>query len=345
MEDAIEVVRSGELSTLELFFGEALATIGGCLRGMFVAGPGKELISSDWTSIEAVVLACLAGEQWRIDLFREKGKIYEKSGALVYGIPYEDVLEYARVNGSHHEARQVGKVAELALGYGGWINAWRNFDADSNITDEEIKDIILKWRDASPAIVEYWGGQSRRSRGGLIWERYGVEGAFIEATLNPETPFQFRGCTFTSYQQFGRITTVITLPSGRTITYNNVQLLRSERWNNEYDICYDRWIGSRGWGTDYTHGGKLTENIVQAISNDILRAAKMECERPDRGQVYPVVLHVYDELVCEVDEGAGSVEELEAIMGRQLPWAYTQDGQPWPIRAEGGWRGKRYRKG
>lgn len=347
MEDAIEIIRSGSLSMLEMFFGEALSTIGGCLRGTFVAAPGHELISSDWTSIEAVVLACLAGEQWRIDLFRNREKIYEKSGALVFGVPYEEVLEYARAYGEHHLARQVGKTAELALGYRGWIHAWRAFDPDGAHSDEELKDIILKWRAASPAIVEFWGGQSRRNYGKLIWERYGVEGAFIEAALTQERPVSFRDLVFTSYRQFDRLTVVITLPSGRTITYNNVYLSRSDRYGNEYDIFYDRWNtnpknGARGWTTVSTHGGKLTENIVQAVANDILRAATMECEREGK---YPIVLHIYDELVAEVPQGTGSVEELEEIMARTLPWMRLPDGTPWPVRADGGWRGYRYRKG
>lgn len=354
MKDAIQVIRAGSLALLELHFGEALTTIGGCLRGFFVAGEGYDLVSSDWTAIEAVVLACLSGEQWRIDLFREGGKIYEKSGALVHGLQYDDVIAYAVANGHHHPARQTGKTAELGLGYRGWIPAWRNFeDEKAPLTDDEISEIILKWRDASPMIVEFWGGQSRGRGYQRRWERFGVEGAFIDAALQPGVDFKFRGLKFTGHEtvnyETGEITktVVITLLSGRTITYNHVKLHRSERKGNEYDIQYWRWNTNpkngppNQWIPVWTHGGKLTENIVQATANDILRAAKVECER--RG--YRIVLHVYDELVAEVRPDFGSVEELEEIMARQLHWAYTLDGQPWPIKAAGGWRDLRYRKG
>lgn len=354
MHDAIDVLATGSYQLVEMLFGDVLLTLAGCLRGMFTAAPGKRLISSDYTAIEAVVLACLAGEQWRIDLFAEGGKIYEKSGALVLGLEYEDMLRYKKETGQNHPGRQVGKVAELALGYQGWIGAWKQFDKGGKMDDDEIKKVVLAWRAASPAIVEFWGGQSRRVGRGLEWELFGVEGAFITSILNPGQQYHYRGLTFVTLgrelNEFGQMAggaTYIYLPSGRALTYHNPELRQSDKWGCQYSISFEGWNTNpkngppQKWIRMDTWGGRLVENIVQAVSNDILRHATLNLER--RG--YPVVLHVYDEIVSEVPEGFGSVEELESIM-KDLPhWAVLPDGRRWPVGAAGGWEGFRYRKG
>lgn len=355
MHDAIELLQTGSLELIEQVYGagNALALMAGCLRGMFVAADGRDLVSSDYTAIEAVVLACLAGEQWRIDLFHAKGKIYEASGAKVGGVSYEELIEYKKQTGKNHPLRQVGKTAELALGYGGWIGGWLAFD-DSGRTDEEIKKIILAWRDASPAIVEFWGGQVRRN-GGWQNELFGVEGAFIRAALLPGVPVNYRGFQFLASKPAFPVrhptptladpcTVQITLLSGRKLTYHNVLLEPTpadRQWAGKYAISYEGYntnpkSGGVGWIRMRTYSGKLVENLCQATANDILRYAMANLERAG----YPIVLHVYDEIVCEVPKGFGSVEELEDIMKTLPAWATG-----WPIGADGGWRGKRYRKG
>lgn len=352
MHDAIELLQTGSLDIVEYAYGKgkALELMAGCLRGMFIARDGYDLVSSDYTAIEAVVLACLAGEQWRIDLFKNKGKIYEASGAKVGGVTYESLIEYKQQTGKHHPLRQVGKTAELALGYGGWLGGWKAFD-DSGRTDEEIKQIILAWRDASPAIVEFWGGQKRRNP----WkdELFGVEGAFIQAALQPGRPVHYRGFVFEATPPAFPVrvhaptlvppcTVQITLLSGRKLTYHNVLLEPSDReWAGKYSISYEGYnsnpkMGAPGWTRLSTYSGKLVENLCQATANDILRYAMANLERAG----YGIVLHVYDEIVCEVPQGWGSVEELETIMKTLPAWAAG-----WPIGADGGWRGKRYRKG
>lgn len=355
MDEAIEVMQTGSLQMVEHVFGKgnALQAMAGCLRGMFVARDGYDLVSSDYTAIEAVVLACLAGEQWRIDLFHAKGKIYEASGAKVGGVTYESLIEYKRETGKHHPLRQVGKTAELALGYGGWIGGWLAFD-DSGRTDEEIKQIILAWRAASPAVVEFWGGQVRREQG---WknELFGVEGAFIRAALLPGVPVPYRGFIFEASKPAFPVrcpaaslsepcTVQITLLSGRKLTYHNVLLEPTppnQQWKGKYAISYEGYNtnpknGKVGWIRMRTYSGKLVENLCQATANDILRYAMANLERAG----YGIVLHVYDEIVCEVPKGWGSVEELESIMKTLPSWAAG-----WPIGADGGWRGRRYRKG
>lgn len=354
MLDAIDVLATGELALVEMLFGDALLTLAGCLRGMFTAGPGRRLISSDYTAIEAVVLACLAGEQWRIDLFDQGGKIYEMSGALVLGLNYDDMIAYKKETGQNHPGRQVGKVAELALGYQGWIGAWKQFDDSGAMSDDEIKKVVLAWRDKSPAIVEFWGGQSRRGPGGLVWELFGVEGHFIQSILYPGHQFHYRGLTFITLrdkvdsfgQPFGGAT-YIYLPSGRALTYHNPRLRASDKFGCQYAISFEGWNTNpkngppQKWIEMDTWGGRLVENITQAVANDVLRYATVNLERAG----YPVVLHVYDEIVAEVPEGFGSVEGLETIMKTLPPWAVLPDGRRWPIGAAGGWEGLRYRKG
>lgn len=329
--DALEVIRTRSLAALIYFFGEGLPVVSACLRGLFVAGPGRDLICSDYSSIEAVVLAEIAGESWRREVFQTHGRIYEISAAKITGIPFDEAVRHPR--------RKLGKVAELASGYQGWIGSWKAFGADEFLSDEEIKDAILAWRAASPAVVELWGGQERNWRP----ERYGCEGAAIQAVQYPGTPqhvMRLDG-TYSSvtFQAHGDAL-YCRLPSGRLLTYHRPQLRESERRVGTLAMSYEGWNtnpknGPVGWIRMDTWGGRLVENIVQATARDILRRATINLEAAG----YPIVLHVYDEIVAEVPEGFGSVEEFERIMSTMPEFAFG-----WPVRAQGGWRGKRYRK-
>jgi len=337
VNDALEVCALGSLDILEMYYGDALAVVSACLRGMFTAGPGCDLISADYTAIEAVVLACLAGEQWRVDLFKNKGKIYEASGAKTSGLDYDEVIAYKERTGQHHPCRKKGKVQELALGYGGWVGALIAFGADEFMTESEMKDTALAWRAASPAIVEYWGGQFR----GRPWdfdyrpELYGIEGAAVSAVMNPGTEYAYRD---TSYLVRGDVL-YCRLISGRLLAYHAPRLTPSTR-HGGLELSFMGWnsnpkSGPMGWIRISTYGPKLVENIVQAVSRDILKHAIMALWAAG----YKTVLHVYDEIVAEVPHGFGSVEEFVRIMGALPDWAAD-----WPISAGGAWRGFRYRK-
>ena len=335
--DALEVIETRSLDALMYFFGEGLPIVSACLRGLFVAGPGKELICSDYSSIEAVVLAEIAGESWRREVFQTHGRIYEISAAKITGIPFDEDVRHPR--------RKLGKVGELASGYQGWTGAWKAFGADEFLTDEEIKQSILAWRAASPAIVELWGGQERRWRP----ERFGVEGAAIQAVQYPGTWFHvmrldktYSGVSFAAQGTDGNGSGVMycRLPSGRLLTYHRPRLAPSERRLGTLSLSYEGQNtnpknGPVGWIRMETWGGRLVENIVQAAARDILRRATIALEAAG----YPIVLHVYDEIVAEVPEGWGAVEEFERIMSTMPEWAAG-----WPVRANGGWRGRRYRK-
>jgi DNA polymerase len=343
VESALAVIGTRDLDTVEAVYGSALDVVGGCLRGLFVAGPGCELVCSDYSAIEAVGLAQLAGEQWRLEVFRTHRKIYEMSAAKISGVPFEEFIEHKARTGDHHPLRKrIGKVAELASGYQGWIGAWQHFGADEYFDDEkDIKEAILKWRAESPAIVEFWGGQYRQR--GDSWqfdaELYGIEGAAVMAILNPGKVYGYRGI------QYGVFDDVLycRLPSGRRLAYHEPRLEPCEHKLARlpaYKITYmghntDSAKGAVGWVRLETWGGKLVENIVQAACRDRLAYALYLLDAAG----VPVVLHVHDEIVCETEVGTFGVDELERIMGQAPPWA-----SEWPIVASGGWRGHRFRK-
>lgn len=298
-------------------WGDRYGLISSLIRPMVRAAPGYELICSDYNAIEARVLAVLAGEEWRLEVFRTHGMIYEESAARISGVPFAEFVRHREETGKHHPLREkLGKVPELASGYQGWEGAWYKFGAGEFMSGEEIKRNILAWRAASPMIPKLWQG---------------LEGAAHRAVWAPGEEHSYRGIT---YCVQGDVL-YCRLPSGRHLNYHRPRLKTNRR--GEYGLCY---MGTdpktKRWVEIETYGGKLTENLVQAAARDILALALLRVEAAG----YPVVLHVHDEIVCEVPEGFGSVAELEAIMEQRPPWAAD-----WPIKASGGWRGMRYRKG
>jgi DNA polymerase len=322
---ALEVIKRRDIDLLESILGDPVAVVSGCLRGLFCATSDKDLICSDYSAIEAVILAVLAGEQWRIDVFNTHGKIYEMSASKITGIPFQEFLDYKINTGNHHPARKkIGKVSELASGYQGSVGAWKAFGADKHIGDDEkILAAVRKWRADSPNIVNFW---------------YKIEDAARSAIQFPGRSFGYRGI----YYQIHSDTLFCQLPSGRKLCYHSPRLTPDVTpWGKEVlKISYMCWNtdpkkGPSGWIRVDTYGGKLTENIVQAIARDILTYAMVNLENAG----YPIVLHVHDEIVAEILKSFGSIKEFEKIMNIMPPWA-----QGWPIRATGGWRGKRYRK-
>lgn len=340
VEFALQSFAPRHLGYAEKHWGDVLPALSGCLRGLFVAAPGHDFICSDYSAIEGVVAAMLAREQWRIDVFRTHGKIYEMGAAKITGVPFEEMMEYKIVTGNHHPTRKtIGKVSELASGFGGWIGAWERFGAGAFMTPDEIKKSILTWRAASPSIVEMWGGQHRKhpDRWEFTPELFGLEGAAVSALLDPGTCYGYNGITYGHCASDGVL--YCQLLSGRFICYQGARLepVVARNGTQEYQITYEGSdsVKSGGWVTMTTYSGKLFENVVQATARDLLTHAMVALEKAG----YPIVLHVHDEIVAEVPGGTGSIEEVERIMGIMPDWA-----SDWPIRAAGGWRGKRYRK-
>jgi DNA polymerase len=297
--------------------------VASCLRGLFIAGPGHDLVCSDYKAIEAVVLAELAGEAWRQDVFRGHGLIYEMSAAKITGTPFIDIVKHKKETGEHHKSRKTGKIAELSSGYQGSVGAWKKFGADKFMSDAEIKNAVDAWRRESPAIVKFW---------------YAMEANAVAAIQNPGQCFEYRGIKL----GVARDVLHIGLLSGRHLYYHSPRLRPDVTpWGREVlKISYMGWdsgaaTGPKGWNRIDTYGGRLVENCVQAVSRDILAHAMRGLEAAG----YPIVLHVHDEIVAEVPEGKGSIEEMEKIMTAMPAWAPT-----WPVKAVNGWRGKRYRK-
>lgn len=333
-DSAIQALKEGRLTQS---FPRPVFALAGCVRGMLIADEGYDFIGSDYSAIEAVVAAAVAGEEWQLDVFRKKEDIYLATASRITGVPIEQYKQYKKDNGQHHKDRKLGKIASLASGYGGWVGAWTNFGADKFMDEETIRRNILAWRDASPNIVAAWGGQTD----GKPWEGerhwYGLEGAFLQAMLQPNIFVEWRNGVGYLYQGG---TVYLRLPSGRHIPYHRAALHPHRKWEGLYAISFEGWntnpkMGPIGWVRLETYGGRLFENLIQAVARDVLANAAVNLHQ--RG--YPIVLRVHDELVAKVREGQGSVEEFESIMGELPTWAAE-----WPIRAAGGWRGKRFRK-
>lgn len=326
--EAVEATLSkasyGDLAKFEQYYSDPIAAIGGCLRGLFVASEGKDYICSDYSAIEAVCLAAEAGEEWRLEVFRTHGLIYEMSAAKITGVPFEDFISHKAETGDHHPLRKkVGKVAELASGYQGGLNAWLQFGADEHLEDWEIKEAVQAWRKESPAITAFW---------------YGLQDAAHAAVMSPGQCFSYRRISYGVKDDV----LYCQLPSGRKLAYHKPRLTpETLPWGKEVmKLSYmgnnsDYKRGPKGWLRIDTYGGRLVENVVQAVARDILAHALVNLDAAG----YDVVLHVHDEIVAEVDAGTGSIEQFEQIMAIMPHWA-----SHYPIKAAGGWRGKRYRK-
>lgn len=345
VEQAIEDIRTASLEWVERVWGDPVAVLCGILRGLFIAREGYELVCCDFSAIEAVVAACLSRCQWRIDVFNTHGKIYEMSVSKVTGIPLEEILAYKKQHGKHHPLRgTLGKIRELAGPYGGWVGAWKNFGADDYFPDDEaIKADVLAFRAESPEIEQIWGGQ-------FVWcgpgkrdyrpQLFGLEGAFIAAVQNPGQWFAHYDVAYIYRPDVDVV--FCRLPSGEDLQYHRPRLVPAVDKLNRgpcVQITFEGYNsnsakGPVGWTVKETYGGRLFENVDQAVARDIQAEALLRAERSG----YHVVMHTHDEVCAEVPIGFGSVEHMAAIMSERPAWASW-----WPIKAAG-WRHKRYQK-
>jgi DNA polymerase len=343
VDAALAVIATRSLAAVEAAYPElgALDVVNNCLRSLFVAAPGHELISSDYSAIEGVVLAALAGEQWILDVFNTHGMLYEAQISRMTGVPFDEFVRHKRETGKHHPLRQQGKLAVLSGGYASWINGWKKFGADEYYdNDAAIKAAILSYRDSVPNIVEFWGGQTRdRFRDNERPELYGLEGAAILAVQNPGQAYRVGLISF----QVANDCLYMQLPSGRLISYHTPRLhVATRQWATPWELALTYW----GWNTNPDkgppawiqmdlYGGVLTQNATGGTARDIQMHGMSNVTRLG----YPIVMHTYDETGSEVPAGFGSIEEFESGLN-DLP-AYARG---WPIRAKGGWRGPRFGK-
>ena len=291
LDQARAVVRAGDYDTAQMLYDNVPDVLSQLVRTAFVPKAGHRFIVADFSAIEARVIAWLAGEQWRLDVFNTHGKIYEASAAQMFNVPLDSI-------GKGSPLRQKGKVAELALGYQGGPNALIAMGAlKMGLTEDELPDIVKAWRNANPAIVSLWRN---------------VENAFSDAIQNTKKTLNHLSFQVIKNMAF------IKLPSGRKLAYVKPELGPHRRFEGKNEITYNGVDQmSRKWTRLSTYGGKLVENIVQAIARDCLAESLLRLER----EGYRVVMHVHDEVVLEVPIGESSAEQVAEIMGQGIEWA------------------------
>lgn len=320
LEFARELVKGRKLDALRTVYGSPNDTLSQLIRTAFVAAPGNVLIDADFSAIEARVISWLADEEWRLEVFRTHGKIYEASASQMFGVP----LERIKKGNPEYSLRQRGKVAELALGYQGGVPAMRQMDTGkllADLPDEEIKDIVDKWRNTNPKIRNLW---------------YSFNDAAIRVIQNGGS-LRVRCCTFARECDCIRGTTCMTilLPSGRKLYYVE-PAVGENRWGGP-SITYMGVNDKNKWGRIETYGGKLVENVVQAIARDCLAQAIGHLEAAG----LPVVFHIHDEVVIDTaafDTNDAMLDKVVKIMSDPIPWA-----EGLPLGADG-WVGAFFKK-
>ena len=295
---AREIVKTGDEEQLELLFGSVPNTLSELIRTAFIPKDGCRFIVADFSAIEARVLAWLAGEEWVLDEFRGKGKIYEATASRMFHIPQETIVK----GHPNYEYRQKGKQAVLSCGYSGGVGALKAMGA--KMPEEEMQPLVDAWRAANPNIVAFWAAMDRAAR---------------TVIRRQETA---RAGKVTLYWQDDKL--LIRLPSGRNLCYLSPHFTVN-RFGSEA-IGYYAPNAAGQMVEQETFGGKLTENVTQSIARDILAHAMQNLEAAG----YPIVFHVHDEAVMEVPEGQGSLEEACRIMAIPPEWA-----EDLPLRADG----------
>lgn len=292
LQIARELLKSESYEALELLFESVPDVLSQLIRTAFIPSMGHRFVVADFSAIEARVIAWLAGERWRMDVFQSHGKIYEASAAQMFKVPIETIDKGSPL-------RQKGKIAELALGYGGAKGALMQMGAlEMGLTEDELPELVSAWREANPNIVKLW---------------WNIEAAAIKAVKEKAVVKMQYGLTF----HYTKGILFITLPSGRSLAYVRPRIGIDARFWKEKLTYEGTEQGSKQWGRIPTYGGKLTENIIQAIARDCLAVAMLRLD--DAG--YRINFHVHDEVVLDVPIGTGSMKEVEDLMGQPINWA------------------------
>jgi DNA polymerase len=311
------------LDRIDLEYGAPMSVFSDMLRAMICAAPGHDLIAADYSNIEGRVLAWLAGEHWKVEAFRAYD---EGRGDDIYKITAGEILGKPAKQVTKDERQSHGKIPELALGFGGGVQAFHAMARiyNASFTDEEADAIKVRWREKHPKVKSFW---------------YALEEAAIDAVRNPGQVFKASKILFRMAGSF----LWCRLPSGRSLCYPYPTIKdKKVPWKDKDggDVFKPalHFMGvdplTKQWCEQNTYGGSLAENVTQAVARDIMANGL----RALSAAGYPVVMHVHDEIVCEVRDTFGSVEEVESLMCALPPWA-----EGLPVVAEG-WRGTRYRK-
>ena len=295
---ARDMVKQGQRNGLQAVFGSVTDTLSQLIRTALVAAPGCTLVDADFSAIEARLIAWLAGEEWVLEVFRTHGKIYEAAAAQMFGVP----LEKIRKGNPEYEYRQKGKVATLALGYAGGTPALIKQGAlRMGIAQEDLPDIVNRWRRQNPHIVQFWST---------------VEAAARQA-VNTGRRIELRNGLLTFARECDRYNDFLTiqLPSGRKLYYVKPHMGFSRF--GKPSLCYMGVGKNNQWSEIDTYGGKLVENITQAVARDCLADAMERLE--DAG--FPIVFHIHDEVVIEAWPWQNHLEEVIRIMSQTPDWA------------------------
>ncbi|PRR92929.1 hypothetical protein C6W20_18415 [Bacillus sp. NMCN6] len=296
---ARKYVKAQNIDALKLLYGNVPDTLSQLIRTAFIPSPGHLLAVSDFSAIEARVIAWLAGEAWRLDVFNTHGRIYEASASQMFGV---DISLISKGN-PEYELRQKGKVAELALGYQGGSGALISMGAlKMGLTEDELPDIVRRWRSSNKRIVDLW---------------YSLENAALSVMRNGQA-VGVRGLVFARESDIknGLDFLSITLPSGRKLYYAK-PFLGVNDFGKESIFYYGMDQTSKKWGKVNTYGGKITENVVQAIARDCLAETLFRLENAG----LETVIHVHDEVVLDVPAEKADLESVVKLMSEPISWA------------------------
>lgn len=350
---------------IDVVYGSPLSIISDCLRGFIISKENHDLISADFSNIEGRVLAWLAEETWKVKAFADFDKgvgidLYKLSAQRIYNCKIDEVDFWKRL---------IGKVAELACGYQGGIGAFQSMARvyQVKVPDNKANEIKLAWRAANPKIVKYWYDLEKAAIAALDPEN---KDPIIVGSGNRQVKYKVNGSFLWCWLPSNRVlcypypaiwkqiwaSLVITTPGGKEKTIkktfhgetvaaakesakyyartNELMLIDIDSVEAEDCLSYMGEDSSKKWRRQIAYGGLLAENVTQAVARDILAEAMLRLEAHN----YAIIMHVHDEIVCEVAEAVGSVEEMENIMKTLPAWA-----KGLPVDCEG-WRGKRYRK-
>lgn len=294
LDYARSLVKAGDLDDFELNYANPTYVLSELIRTAFIAKPGCTFHVCDFSAIEARVIAWLAGEQWVLDVFRAGGDIYCATASQMFRCKVEK-------HGENAELRQKGKIAVLALGYGGGVGALESMGGSRmGLSQQEEKDIMTRWRNANPHIVKFW----------TI-----IETAAVRAIKTGEQTTINRGIVV-SYR-WGML--LITLPSGRTICYPRatIGIEANDGWRGDHEIIEYEGLNqtTKKWEKIRTYGGKLTENVVQAIARDILGYIILRADKKGLN----IVFHIHDEIVVEAEPGQ-TLQDVEDIFCKPINW-------------------------
>lgn len=310
-----KIIQMADGASLEAIYGDANSILSQMIRTALVPAPGAVYIDADFSAIEARLIAWLAGEDWVLDVFRGDGKIYEATAARIYGIPLEHIVK----GRPEYAFRQRGKVATLALGYQGGVGAMRRMDAThalDDLDDDEVQDIVTRWRGQNPNICHMWHQMQRAAVRTIQTGRatQPIRGVVFRLEASQAAPFPFL---------------TMQIPSGRKLFYANPGATDDGR------ITY--WEQEQGaWSQSESYGGKLTENLTQACGRDCLAFAITNLRKAG----YFVAFHIHDEVVVEMATPSPETElqKIRTIMSQVPPWA-----EGLPLNAEG-WYGQFFTK-